>query len=70
MTKALTIAEFCALEGISRAHWYNMKSRGETPTTYKVGSKSHRISPEAYTAYRLARGAVAPRSLEAVARAK
>ena len=41
-----TIAEFCSVERISRAHLYNLWNRGEGPRFYLVGNR-RRITEEA-----------------------
>jgi predicted DNA-binding transcriptional regulator AlpA len=48
---SLTIPEFCESERISRAHYFNMRSRGEGPREMRIG-KSVRISPEARADWR------------------
>jgi predicted DNA-binding transcriptional regulator AlpA len=46
-----TVADFCKSEKISRAHYYNLKARGEGPREMRLG-KCVRISPEARAAWR------------------
>jgi hypothetical protein len=58
--QSYTIAEFCALEQISRGGLYLLWGRGEGPAFYHIG-KSVRISREAHAEWR--------RRLEGAARA-
>ena len=48
---SLTIAEFCALEKISRGGLYKIWARGEGPAVYRIG-KSVRISQQARAEWR------------------
>jgi len=51
MDQSFTIAEFCASEKISRAHYFNLRDRGEGPREMRLG-RSVRISPEARAEWR------------------
>ncbi len=51
MDQSLTIDEFCKSEKISRAHYFNLRDRGEAPREMRIG-RCVRISPEARAAWR------------------
>lgn len=51
MNESLTIDEFCKSEKISRAHYFNLRDRGEAPREMRIG-RCVRISPEARAAWR------------------
>jgi len=53
---SLTVLEFCAAEKISRAHYYNMRNRGEGPREMRLG-KCVRITPESRSEWRREREA-------------
>jgi hypothetical protein len=53
---AFSINEFCALHGISRAHYYNLKKLGLAPLEMELGGRKA-ISVEAAAAWRRAREA-------------
>jgi predicted DNA-binding transcriptional regulator AlpA len=56
--EAFTIPQFCDAHGFSRAHFFNIQSRGEGPRVMHVGSRVL-ISKEAAADWRRAReGAV------------
>jgi predicted DNA-binding transcriptional regulator AlpA len=44
--RSFSIADFCALHHISRAHWYKINAAGQGPKTFKIGC-SVRISETA-----------------------
>jgi predicted DNA-binding transcriptional regulator AlpA len=54
---SLTIPEFCAAEGISRAFFYELKKQGRAPRTMRHGDGCVRISPEARQDWRRAQEA-------------
>jgi hypothetical protein len=56
--RALTIAEFCDANRISRAMFYKLRAAGLAPRLMLIGS-SVRISPESHRDWRLAREASA-----------
>jgi hypothetical protein len=49
--RALSITEFCLVEGISRSAYYLMKDRGEGPDETHVGAR-RTINPEAHRRWR------------------
>ena len=46
MSKSYSINEWCVLRKVSRSYYYVLKSRGEAPRSYKLGSRD-RITDEA-----------------------
>jgi hypothetical protein len=68
--RSLTVSEFCAAEGMSRAEFYRSKHR---PQVYFVGApsakrRSPRISPQAHAKYRDEREQMAREEREQKAR--
>jgi predicted DNA-binding transcriptional regulator AlpA len=50
--KAFSIEEFCAMHGISRANYYNLRNEGKAPEEMQVGPRRVLISIEAAEAWR------------------
>ena len=58
--EAFTIDEFCRAHGFSRAHYFNIQSRGEGPRVMRVGTRVL-VSREAAADWRKAREEAASR---------
>ena len=46
MSESFSINEWCARRKVSRSFYYEMKTRGEAPRSYKMGNRD-RITAEA-----------------------
>jgi len=51
MDESFTIDEFCEAEKFSRAHYFNLRNRGEGPREYRAG-RCVRITAEARADWR------------------
>jgi predicted DNA-binding transcriptional regulator AlpA len=49
---SMTIAEFCAHEGISRSTYYNLRKKGRAPAETRYDGRLIRITPSSHAEFR------------------